>query len=91
MESIGLTHQEEFDEERIGTLVLDVHSITVGVEPLLCFSQPTKGEKSKVYGLLGDSFDGQGYAYLQKVLEMCVSILMGLPIERTSLHHCDQR
>jgi hypothetical protein len=39
---------------------------------------------------LGHSVDGKGAAYLQKVLEMRISVLVGFSTKRTSLHHQDQ-
>ena len=62
----------------------------MSIEPLLRLPEQGEWEKAKTDGVCCDSLDGNGATHLHEVLEMCICILMGLPIEWVGLHHIDQ-
>jgi hypothetical protein len=64
---------------------LGIYNTSVGIEQLFPSSQKRKRKQSDC--VLHNSLDTEGTAELQKLLEMCAGILIGLTIERAGLDH----
>ena len=69
---VGLAHQEEFLEERIGASILGGGFLMVGVEPLLHLPEQREREEAKADGVRRHPFDGEGATHLHEVLQVCI-------------------
>ena len=84
---IGFARREELREERLGTFVPSVNRNLVSIKPLLRSPQEREWEQTKPDCILRYTLDNKSTAELQELLEMSVSILIGLATKWVGLHH----
>jgi len=89
MHGICFAQREELCEERFGTFGPGVDVFFL-VNPLFCLPQQGEGKQTKLDRNGGDTPYHSGVAELQKVLQMCIYVLIWLAIEWASLHHVDE-
>ena len=72
---------------RLGAIVPGVHRALVSIEPLFCSPQKREWKQLELDRILRYSLENKNVAMLQELLEMSVSIHVGLATERAGLHH----
>ena len=60
------------------------------VKPLFHLPQEGKGKQTKLDNVGGDTPYDNGVAELQKILQMCICVLVRLATEWASRHHIDE-
>ena len=79
---------KNFCEERLGAFGPGV-DVLFFVKPLFCLPQQGEGKQMKLDNIGGDTPYDYGVEELQKVLQICIGILILLATEWASLHHVD--
>ena len=88
-QGICFTQREELFKERLGAFVSGVDIFLI-VEPLFCLPQQGEGKQTKLDDIGSDTPYHYDVTELQKVMHVCIGVLIRLTAKRASLHYVDK-